>query len=152
MGGSDGPSWISFDGRELSLGKSGGRAFMIDPRCIAGEAVSGAYAHVCALADPAAALPYDHPEVQGVRRDALAWWIPLLGDNLVCLTTLALDEAGYGGAITVTREPIDARQDPFARIFAGTVLRSDLFCEVAAPAGPVIERYAGVAWPGGHFG
>ena len=32
-----------------------------------------AWAHVCALRDDAAGLPYDTPEVQGVRRDALAW-------------------------------------------------------------------------------
>ena len=30
-----------------------------------------------------------------MRRDALAWWIALLGDALVCLTTLALDESCY---------------------------------------------------------
>ena len=51
----------------------------------------GAYAHVCALPDRAAALRYDEPEVQQVRRDALAWWIPMLGDDLVCLSTFALD-------------------------------------------------------------
>ena len=60
-----------------------------------------AWAHVCALADEDARLPYDTPEVQGVRRDALAWWIPLLGDALVCLTTLAVDTVNYGGAVTV---------------------------------------------------
>jgi len=81
----------------------------------------------------------------------MAWWIPLLGDALVCLTTLALDEAGYGGAITVTSRPVDFREDPFARLFAGTVVRTDLFAPVAPPAGPVLERYAGVAWPGGRF-
>ena len=41
--------------------------------------------------------------------------------------------------------------DPFGRIFPGTRLGTDLFCEVAPPAGPVIERYAGVAGPGGSF-
>jgi len=71
--------------------------------------------------------------------------------GLVCLTTLALDEAHYGGAITVTREPVRWQDDPFARIFPGTVVRSDLFCPVTPPAGPVVERYAGVAWPGGTF-
>jgi len=101
--------------------------------------------------DVAAALAYDQPEIQQVRRDALAWWIALLGDALVCLTTLALDEAHYGGAITVTREPVRRQDDPFARIFPGTVVRSDLFCPVTPPAGPVVERYAGVAWPGGTF-
>jgi hypothetical protein len=114
--------------------------------------VNGAYVHVCALADDAARLPFDQPEVQGVRRDALAWWIPYLGENLVCVTTLAVDSVHYGGAVTVVREPVDFRLDPFARVFPGALVRSDLFCAVASPAGPIIERYSGVAWPGGRFG
>jgi hypothetical protein len=147
----EGAAWISFDGRELHRGAGQGRALMVDARCLQGEPVAGAYAHVCALPDDDARLPYDQPEVQQVRRDALAWWIPLLGDSLVCLTTLALDEAGYAGAITVTRDPEQFGHDPFARIFSPTVVRTDLFCAVPAPPGPVLERYAGVAWPGGAF-
>ena len=54
-----------------------------DPRRFQGRPVP-AWAHACALRDDAAGLPYDTPKVQGVRRDALAWWIPLLGDALVC--------------------------------------------------------------------
>jgi len=146
-----GSSRLSYDGRELRAGAGSGRCFMVDARCLRGTAVQSAYAHVCALPDDAAVLEFDHPEVQQVRRDALAWWIGLLGDALICLTTLALDEARYGGAITVAREPAPWSEDPFARIFPGTVVRSDLFCEVAPPAGPVIERRAGVAWPGGRF-
>ncbi len=147
-----GAARISFDGRALHAGTGPGRSFMVDARCLQGEPVAGAYAHVCALTDDAAALAYDQPEVQQVRRDALAWWIPLLGDALVCLTTLALDEARYGGAITVTSEPVSFDDDPFARLFPATGLRTDLFSRVAPPAGPVLERYAGVAWPGGRFG
>jgi len=146
-----GAAWLSFDGEALYTGQGPGRCFMVDARCLEGEVVTDAYAHVCALPDDEAKLAYDQPEVQGVRRDAMAWWIPLLGDALVCLTTLALDEAGYGGAITVTSRPVDFREDPFARLFAGTVVRTDLFAPVAPPAGPVLERYAGVAWPGGRF-
>ena len=146
-----GAAQLAFDGFGLHSGRGPGRCFMVDARCVQGEPVAGAHAHVCALADPAAALAFDQPEVQQVRRDALAWWIPQLGDALLCLTTLALDEARYGGAITVTREPVDWASDPFARIFPGTLLRSDLFCPVPPPAGPVIERYTGVAWPGGSF-
>lgn len=145
-----GATRLFFDGSELST-TGPGREFQIDRRCLEGVPVDGAYVHVCAIADPAAKLAFDTPEVQQVRRDALAWWIPLLGESLICLSTFALDESTYGGAITVTREPVDWSSDPFARIFAGTVVRSDLFCEVPAPAGPVVERYAGVAWPGGSF-
>ncbi len=146
-----GAAQLSYDGRGLHAAAGPGRCFMIDARCLHGAAVAGAYAHVCALPDAAAVLEFDQPEVQQVRRDALAWWIALLGDTLVCLTTLALDASRYGGAITVTREPVAWSEDPFARIFPGTVVRSDLFCAVAPPPGPVLERYAGVAWPGGHF-
>ncbi len=146
-----GAAWLSFDGEALYAGEGPGRCFMVDGRCLDGEPVAGAYAHVCALPDAKAKLAYDQPEVQGVRRDAVAWWIPLLGDALVCLTTLALDEAGYGGAITVTSRPLDFREDPFARLFPGTVVRTDLFAAVPPPPGPVLERYAGVAWPGGRF-
>ena len=87
-----------------------------------------------------------------MRRDALAWWIPLLGDDLVCLTTLAVDTVNCAGAITVARRPDAFAQDPFARLFPGTTVRTDLFASVAPPAGPVIERYAGAPWPGGGFG
>jgi len=146
-----GAAHLAYDGRELRAGASPGRCFMVDARCLDGTPVRGAYAHVCALTDDAAVLEFDHPEIQQVRRDALAWWIGMLGENLVCLTTLALDASRYGGAITVTREPVRWSDDPFARIFPGTLVRSDLFCAVAPPAGPVIERYAGVAWPGGRF-
>ena len=128
-----------------------GRRFRADPRCFAGEPSFGAWAHICALVDEDAKLPFDQPEVQQVRRDALAWWIPLLGDALVCVTTLTLDPVNYGGAITVATDPAFFALDPFARIFPGTVVRTDLFSRVPPPAGPVVERYAGVAWPGGTF-
>lgn len=146
-----GAAWVSFDGRRLHAGSDPGRAFMIDARCLEGEPVLGAYAQVCAQTDPAASIPYDQPEVQQARRDALGWWIPLLGDALICLTTLALDEARCGGAITVTREPLGAEDGPFASLFPATTVQTDDFCPVDGPAGPVLERYAGVAWPGGRF-
>jgi len=114
--------------------------------------VKGAYAHVCALSDDEAALRYDEPEVQQVRRDALAWWIPMLGDDLVCLSTFALDESRCAGAVTVTTDPGRFDQDPFARLFPGTIVRADFFSRVAPPAGPVIERYSGAPWPAGSFG
>ena len=128
-----------------------GRRLRVDRRCLDGEPVLGAWAHVCALTDPEAAIRYDEPEVQAARRDALGWWIPLLGDSLVCLTTIALDASRFGGAITVMRDPGPSESDPFARIFQGTLVRTDLFSEVPPPPGPVIERYAGAPWPAGRF-
>lgn len=147
---STGSSRLVWDGAQLAteLGAPG-RRFRADPRCFAGTPVVDAWAHVCALEDPAAALAFDEPEVQQARRDALAWWIPLLGDELVCLTTLAVDAVRYGGAVTVARSPAFFEDDPFARLFAGTVVRTSLFGEVLSPPGPPIERYSGAAWPGG---
>lgn len=147
-----GSSRLVWDGAQLgtALG-SPGRRFRADPRCFAGEPVLEAWAHVCALPDDDAKLPFDMPEIQQVRRDALAWWIPLLGDSLVCVTTLALDSVNYGGAVTVARDPVFFDHDPFARIFPGTIVRTDLFSVTAPHPGPPIERYAGVAWPGGRF-
>ena len=147
-----GSSRLVWDGDTLATALGApGRRFRANPRCFAGEPVRGAWAHVCALPDEEAKLPYDMPEIQQARRDALAWWIPMLGDGLVCLTTLAIDSVNYGGAITVAREPSFFDADPFERIFPGTIVQTDLFAAVAPPPGPPIERYSGVAWPGGRF-
>jgi hypothetical protein len=145
-----GAAHLAFDGDDLHAGRGPGRCFMVDARCLKGDLVPGAYAHVCAVTDAAASVPFDQPEIQQARRDALAWWIGLLGDAFICLTTLAIDESRYGGAITVTRTPVAWSDDPFARIFPGTVVRSSVFAAVLPPPGPVIERYSGVAWPGGR--
>jgi hypothetical protein len=147
-----GSSRLCWDGTTLAreLGAHG-RRFRADPRCFLGAPVR-AFAHVCALPDENARLPHDQPEVQGVRRDALAWWIPLLADELVCLTTLAVDSVHYGGAVTVATSSSLFADDPFARLFPGTVVETELFCRVPPPAGPLVERVAGVAWPGGRFG
>jgi hypothetical protein len=149
---SQGSSRIVWDGRRLTraLGAEG-RRFRANPRCFAGEPVPGAWAHVCALPHDDAKLPYDDPTVQAVRRDALASWIPLLGERLICLTTLAVDSVNYGGAITVAVDPGLFGHDPFARVFPGRIVRTDLFCPVPPPPGPGIERIAGVAWPGGAW-
>jgi hypothetical protein len=145
-------AFVVFDGRSLSPDpRAPGRRLRIDARCINGERVPGAFAHVCALPDKAAALRYDEPEVQQARRDALAWWIPMLGDELVCLSTFALDASRCAGAVTVARSPALFADDPFLRLFRGTVVATDLFCAVAPPPGPPIERYAGAPWPGGGF-
>jgi hypothetical protein len=145
-------AFLVFDGERLSADpRAKGRRVRIDARYLAGEPVRGAYAHVCALPDRTAALRFDEPEVQQARRDALGWWLPLLGGELVCLSTFALEASRFGGAVTVARRPDRFGDDPFARLFPGTVVETDLFCEVPPPPGPVIERYAGVPWPGGSF-
>ena len=143
---------IVFDGSRLSADPHApGRRLRLDARCLAGTPVHGAFAHVCALPDADAALRFDEPEVQQARREALAWWIPLLGDALVCLSTFAIDASRCAGAITVARDPGYFQDDPFTRLFPGTVVETDLLSEVSPPSGPVIERYAGAPWPGGSF-
>jgi hypothetical protein len=145
---SSGSSLIFFDGEQLTTDRHfGGRRFRLDPRCLAGEPVPGAYANVCA----GLAIRFDELEIQQARRDVLAWWLPLLGDELVCFTTLVLDESRCGGAITVATSPRFFESDPFARIFPATVVETDLFARVPSPTGPAIERYSGLAWPGGAF-
>lgn len=143
---------LRWDGAELSAGEDGpGRRFGIDARCLAGEPVAGAWAQVCASPDPEAKLLFDAPEVQQARREALAWWFSMLGDDLVCVSTLSLDASYYGGAITVARTPERFPADPFARLFGGTVVRTSLFAAVDPPPGPVMERYSGAPWPAGGF-
>ena len=67
---------LFYDGEALSVDRArGGRRFGVDRRCLEGTPVTGAFAHVCALPDPDARVPYDQLEVQQARRDALAWWI-----------------------------------------------------------------------------
>jgi hypothetical protein len=122
-----------------------------DRRTIRGTS-ERALAHVCAARHRDEAPPYDDPAVQQARRDALAWWVPELADQLVCVTTLALDSVRCAGAITVVRSAsVRFDDDPFARLFPGELVECDLFCPVDPPVGPVMERYAGAAWPGGSF-
>jgi hypothetical protein len=145
-------AFVVFDGARVSLDpRAPGRRLRIDPRCVEGEPVHGAFAHVCALPDRRAALRYDEPEVQQARRDALAWWIPMLGDDLVCISTFSLDESRCAGGLTVATDPRRFDEDPFARLFPGTVVRADFFSPVPPPPGPLIERYLGAPWPAGSF-
>ncbi len=146
-------AYVRFDGRRLEPGPKGsGRRLRVDARCLAGAPEKDALAHVCALVDPDATLRFDEPEVQQVRRGALAWWIGLLGDDFVCLSTFALDASRCAGAVTVARSAARFGDDPFSRLFPGAVVETDAFCSVPPPPGPVIERYAGAPWPGGAFG
>lgn len=141
-----------WDGATLSpCERPGARRLGVDARCLDGEGTPDAWAHVCASPDEAARIPYDDPAVQRVRRDAFAWWIPLLGGNLVCLSMFSLDAVHCAGAVTVVREPVLLDADPFARLFPATTIRVSDFCIVPPPAGPVIERYAGAPWPAGKF-
>ena len=142
---------LFWDGNELSRDQGSGRRLGVDRRCLEGAAVADCFAHVCALPDESARIPFDQPEVQAARRDALAWWIPLLGDALVCVSTFSVDSVHCAGAVTVASRGDLFAADPFARLFPGTVVRTGLFAAVPPPAGPIMERVAGAPWPGGRF-
>ncbi len=145
-------AFIGWDGELLSAPPArGARRVRIDSRCLEGEPEAGVWAGVCCLSDRAAVVRFDEPEVQYARREALQWWIPLLGDALICLTTIAVDASYCAGAITVSRSRTALEQDPFRSLFPQTIVPTGIFSRVPAPAGPVIERYAGAPWPGGHF-
>jgi hypothetical protein len=144
-------AYVSFDGERLHTDPRAGRRLRIDARCLEGEPVPDAFASICALTDEDAALRYDEPEVQGARQDALAWWIPLLGDDFICLSTFAVDVSRCAGAVTVARRTDLLDQDPFAHLFPATIAPVDFLCPVPPPPGPVIERYQGAPWPAGSF-
>ena len=122
-------AYVSFDGAKLDSDPHAGRRLRIDARCLAGEPVKGAYASVCALPDRDAALRFDEPEVQQVRRDALAWWIPLLGDELICISTCAVDASRFAGALTAARSKDLLDQDRSAGSFRNCGRRRlPMFC------------------------
>ena len=55
-------AFVVFDGTGLSLDPHApGRRLRIDPRCVKGEHVRGAFAHFCALPDKSAALRTTSP-------------------------------------------------------------------------------------------
>ena len=68
-----GSSRLVWDGERLATElHAPGRRFRADPACFGAEPVEDAWAHVCALTGDDAKLPFDFPEIQQARRDALA--------------------------------------------------------------------------------
>ena len=130
-----------------------GRRLRIDARCLARRRPSRAPSRTSArsrIATPRfASTSPRSSRLAGTRSPGGS---ALLGDDLVCLSTFALDASRCAGAVTVARTAGRFGEDPFARLFPGTVVEADFFCAVSPPSGPVIERYAGAPWPGGSFG
>ena len=103
-----------------------------------------------ALAPPRVRIPFDDPAVQGARRRALA------GPPRRALSTLLRGDSVFAGALTglPDGEPWGVVDDPFALVFPARRLRvgAGLVGVMAAPAGPVIERYgSGSPWPWDRF-
>jgi hypothetical protein len=70
------------------------------------------------------------------------------------VSTLVRDATHFAGAVTVYRDTVASLGgDPFARLARPLQARvgPGLFGRVPAPAGPVIQRYAGQPWPAAGF-
>ena len=102
-----------------------------------------------ALAPPGRRLLFDDPAVSWVLRQVLA------GPAREVISTLTLDAATIGGALTAVRGPSPAAllNDPFGRLFPARVLRVEpgFVGRMPMPVGPGIQRYAGSPWPWDRF-
>lgn len=106
---------------------------------------AGAPARVSLVLAPAGVrLPFDDAAVLGARRAVMA------GPPRRCVSTLLDGASVFAGALTAAHDddprPVD---DPFARVFPAVALRvgAGLVGMHPPPAGPVVERYAGLPWP-----
>lgn len=96
---------------------------------------------------------FDDPAVVAATRAVLARPSPAF------VSTLVRDAAHIAGAVTGIEADVARRwpawfdDDPFARIFPARRLRvgPGLFGRVAAPVGPVHQRYGGLPWPVAGF-
>ncbi len=135
--------WLAAWDRQGRPARSARRAWarIVDP--------AGEPAHVSlVLAPEGVRVPVDDLAVQQARRTVLA------GRPPDAVSMLLRDASGFEGAITVTRGPAAARDDPFARVFPARRLEvgPGLFGRVPAPAGPTIERYGSAnPWPADRF-
>jgi hypothetical protein len=91
---------------------------------------------------------FDDPAVSAALRAVLA------GPPPDVVSTLVRDSTHFAGAVTVRRDtPRSLAADPFARLGRPVLARvgAGLFGRLPAPAGPVIQRYAGQPWPAAGF-
>ena len=102
-----------------------------------------------ALAPPGQRLLFDDPAVSWALRQVLA------GPAREVMSTLTLDAATIGGALTAVRglPPATLLEDPFARLFPARVLQVEpgFVGRMPVPVGPGIQRYAGNPWPWDRF-
>lgn len=98
-----------------------------------------------ALAPVGMRLLFDDPAVAWALRRVLA------GPRVRAMSTLTLDSATIGGALTAYDACPRASQadDPFARLFPTRVLRvgPGFIGSMDPPTGPGIQRYSGSPWP-----
>ena len=102
-----------------------------------------------ALAPAAMRFLFDDPAVSWALRSVLA------GPRVRAMSTLTLDSASIGGALTAydERPPINQSDDPFARVFPTRLLHVSrgFIGSMHPPTGPGIQRYSGSPWPWSSF-
>ncbi len=126
-------------------------ALRVDPRAVDPDGPAGWISLV--LPPRELAIAFDDAAVQHARRLALADPRPP-----ALRSTLLRDDSHFAGAITAVHGD-EARtrllDDPFGRVHPARVLRvgPGLLGTMAAPAGPVIERYGSAnPWPWDAYG
>jgi hypothetical protein len=89
---------------------------------------------------------FDAPEVLEARRRLLRDW-PAYG-----ATSMVTDGVRLAGSVVLRRPGTWEQDDPFARLGAPRLLRTEgFFLPVPRPTGPALERYAGMPWPFDQF-
>jgi hypothetical protein len=97
----------------------------------------------------ASASLFDDPAVSSALRSVLA------GPRVRAMSTLTLDSASIGGALTAydACPSVNQSADPFARLFPTRVLHvgGGFIGSMHPPTGPGIQRYSGGPWPWSSF-
>ena len=111
---------------------------------------SGASAWISlALVPTGVRFLFDDPAVTSALRSVL------VGPRVRAMSTLTLDNASIGGALTAydVCPPINQSDDPFARLFPTQLLHvgRGFIGSMLPPTGPGIQRYAGSPWPWSAF-
>jgi hypothetical protein len=104
-----------------------------------------------------ASLHFDDPAVSGAMRATLGEYLPMLGRRLIATSSLMVEDFDYAGGLTAfwadSPEEADvfAARDPWGRIYPGFLfgVLPGFFARNPPPAGPVIQRYRNLPWPGG---
>ena len=124
-----------------------GSAVRMDQRLVDPD---GRAAWVSLVVVPRQVAPlFDDVAVSQALRQTLRGWPP------GAVSTLVRDATTFAGSVTVGRtdDPRSLRDDPFARLYPGRILRAGpgMFAAPPTPAGPAIQRYTGKPWPAAGF-
>lgn len=104
-----------------------------------------------------ASLHFDDPAVSGAMRATLGGYLPMLGRRLIATSSLMVENFDYAGGLTAfwadspEEAHVFAAHDAWGRIYPGFLfgVLPGFFARTPPPAGPVIQRYRNLPWPGG---